>query len=230
MNLRVAALASLVLAGPAVVAAQDDRSSYDSHRKARFEVKVTNVTRDQRMTPFLVVAHRPSVRLFELGKPASDGLAMLAEEGNPAPLKAALDATRGVSGTATSADLLAPGETVRIEVEGSRHDVISLAAMLIPTNDGFVAVDALGPIGPYGRTVGAAAYDAGTEVNDELCASIPGPDFEECGGPGGGGQAAEDPKEGFVRVHEGIHGIGDLDASRRDWRNPVAKVTIRRIR
>ena len=31
----------------------------------------------------------------------------------------------------------------------------------------------------------ARAYDSGSEVNDELCASIPGPDFEECGGPWG---------------------------------------------
>jgi hypothetical protein len=26
------------------------------------------------------------------------------------------------------------------------------------------------------------------------------------------------------------HGSGDLSASERDWRNPVAKITIRRIR
>jgi hypothetical protein len=32
-----------------------------------------------------------------------------------------------------------------------------------------------------------------------------------------------------VHIHAGMHGIGDLDASVRDWRNPVAQVTIRRI-
>jgi hypothetical protein len=229
MNVRAAALVTLALAGPAVATARDARTDHFA-KKARFEVKVTNVTRDQRFTPFLVVAHRPSVRLFELGRPASDGLTSLAEEGMTGPLQATLDQTPGVSGTATSTGLLEPGKTATIEVEGAPHDVISLAAMLIPTNDGFVAVNAVGPIGRYGRMVMAPAYDAGTEQNDETCANIPGPDFEECGGPGTGGQGPSDPKEGFVRIHEGIHGVGDLNAATRDWRNPVAKVTIRRIR
>ena len=44
-------------------------------------------------------------------------------------------------------------------------------------------------------------------------------------GPGGGGMPAGG-EEGYVHVHAGIHGIGDLDASERDWRNPVAMVTI----
>jgi hypothetical protein len=30
-------------------------------------------------------------------------------------------------------------------------------------------------------------------------------------------------------VHSGIHGIGDLDNSMRDWRNPVALIVIRRV-
>jgi hypothetical protein len=227
MNSRSVALAALALAGSALAAAQDARIQ-DSPKHARFEVKVTNLTRDQRFTPLLVVAHRDSVRLFEVGRPASEGLMALAEEGNTAPLAAALAATPGVSGVSTSTGLLAPGQTAIVEVAGSPHDLISLAAMLIPTNDAFVAVDAVGPVGPAGRTVSATAYDAGSETNDELCASIPGPDFEECGGPGGGG-APSGGEEGFVRVHEGIHGIGDLRANARDWRNPVAKVTIRRI-
>ena len=33
--------------------------------------------------------------------------------------------------------------------------------------------------------------------------------------------------EGFVHVHAGVHGIGDLVAADHDWRNPVAKITIR---
>jgi hypothetical protein len=37
-------------------------------------------------------------------------------------------------------------------------------------------------------------------------------------------------EEGFVRIHEGIHGVGDFVEATRDWRNPVAKVSIRRVR
>ncbi|MGH8760210.1 MAG: hypothetical protein ACREVW_11970, partial [Burkholderiales bacterium] len=69
----------------------------------------------------------------------------------------------------------------------------------------------------------------GSERNDELCASIPGPEFAECGGPGGGGKPEGD-EEGYVHIHAGIHGIGDLPPEVRDWRNPVARIVVRRAR
>ncbi len=47
------------------------------------------------------------------------------------------------------------------------------------------------------------AYDAGTEINDEVCASIPG--GLSCGG--GEGYNPEDG-EGFVHPHPGLHGEG----------------------
>ena len=116
-----------------------------------------------------------------------------------------------------------------MKVKGHRYDRVSLAGMLIPTNDGFVSVNGAGPFGRSTQSIYALAYDSGTEINDELCASIPGPDYLECGGPGGGG-APEGGEEGFVRIHEGLHGVGDFDEATRDWRNPVAQVRIRRIR
>ncbi len=95
--------------------------------------------------------------------------------------------------------------------------------MLIPTNDAFVSVQGMRvPDGRMTTTVAAVAYDAGSEPNDELCASIPGP---VCGGEGGSPDA---DGEGFVHVHAGIHGIGDLAAADFDWRNPVAQVKIQR--
>ncbi|MCU7818248.1 MAG: hypothetical protein KZQ57_05120, partial [gamma proteobacterium symbiont of Lucinoma myriamae] len=36
--------------------------------------------------------------------------------------------------------------------------------------------------------------------------------------------------EGFVHINRGIHGIGDLAADVYDWHNPVAKITITRVR
>ena len=57
------------------------------------------------------------------------------------------------------------------------------------------------------------------------CANIPGP---ACGGAGPSPDAAEGD-EGYVHIHPGIHGIGDLDASEYDWRNPVAVIKIRRV-
>jgi len=196
----------------------------------RFEVTVTNLTRGQQFTPILVASHREGVRLFTLGSPASSELATLAEEGNTAPLAALLLATPGVRDIATSAGLLNPGQSVTISVDaGGGFDHLSVAAMLIPTNDGFFALNGVeGPLGDQALTLYSPAYDAGSERNDELCASIPGPFFAECGGAGGGGKPGGG--EGYVHIHAGIHGVGDLDPAHRDWRNPVAQVTIRRTR
>ncbi len=199
------------------------------HAHQHFLVTVTNVTRGQQFTPILVASHRTGVSLFEAGAPASTELAILAEEGDTAPLAALLGSNPRVLDVQVGDGLLDPGasKTVMVRTRG-RFDRVSVAAMLIPTNDAFFALN--GVEGPEGGTLmfSSPAYDAGSEVNDELCASIPGPDFVECGGPGGGA-AVVGGEEGFVHIHAAIHGIGDLDASQRDWRNPVARITIRRV-
>ena len=228
MTLRTAALAGLLSLAVSAPTLQADQSRH-SYRHAVYEVTVTNVTRDQSFTPLLVVAHHPRVSLFEVGQEASPELEALAETGNTGPFQETLASTPGVRGVATGEGLLTPGMTATIEVKGHRGDRISLAGMLIPTNDGFVAIDGAGPFNRGAQSLYAPAYDSGTEMNDEACASIPGPDYVECGGPGGGG-APEGGEEGFVRIHEGIHGVGDFVAATRDWRNPVAKVTVRRVR
>jgi len=194
-----------------------------------FEVTVTNLTRGQQFTPILVASHKAGVRLFELGSPASPQLKTLAEEGNVGPMTALLLGSPNVRDVVNSGGLLDPGKSVTQRVSTLRSfDNVSVAAMLIPTNDGFFAVnDAEGPNGLEPIIVFSPAYDAGTERNDETCASIPGPFFVECGGPGGGG--APGGGEGYVHIHAGIHGIGDLEPALRDWRNPVARITIRRV-
>lgn len=204
--------------------------SYVAASAATFEVTVTNLTRGQRFTPILVTSHRAGVRLFELGQPAGTQLATLAEEGNVAPLATLLDLSPDVLDVADSGGLLDPGAsvTVRVQTRGEFNRV-SVASMLIPTNDGFFALNGVaGPRGPDADTHFSPAYDSGSERNDELCASIPGPFFAECGGPGGGGAPA-DGAEGYVHIHAGMHGIGDMDPAQRDWRNPVARIVIRRV-
>lgn len=193
-----------------------------------YEVTITNVTYAQRFTPFLLSTHAPSVHLFVPGAPASAGLATLAEQGNVDPLRQVLDGDARVNMTAASSGLLEPGASVTVRVQAlPQRDRLSLAAMLIPTNDAFVALDAV-EIPYFGAAhYTAVAYDAGSEVNDERCASIPGPDFSECGGPGGGG--APGNGEGFVHVHRGMHGVGDFDPARRAWSNPVARIRIERV-
>jgi len=190
-------------------------------------VTITNVTRGQSLTPALIVVHRPGVELFELGMPASPELVALAEEGNTGPFTSLLESMPDVYSVATTGVLLMPGESVSVEIDTKGDfDRLTVAAMLIPTNDGFFAVQGVRlPNSQKGATYLAMAYDAGSEVNDELCASIPGPMLPfpgpECGlggSPGGG--------EGYVYVHPGIHGGGDLQPAQRDWKNPVAVVKV----
>jgi hypothetical protein len=217
-------------ADPQTANSSEQESLEADHRPAHYVVTVTNVTRGQTFTPILVATHTAGIRLFELGQPASPELATLAEEGDTAPLAARLSGMRGVKDVVSSGALLPAGGsvTIRVKTEGA-FDHLSMAAMLIPTNDGFFALNGVeGPRGPRSTTHRSPAYDAGSEVNDELCASIPGPFFAECGGPGGGGMPIGG-EEGDVHIHAGIHGIGDLVAADRDWRNPVAHISIRRV-
>jgi Spondin_N len=192
-------------------------------------VSITNLTRGQQFTPILAVTHRPTIALFALGQPASDPLRTLAEEGNTAPFVTALTGNAAVTRLLPGAGLTNPGTTARFTIEGDPwRDKLSVAAMLIPTNDNFVAVNSV-DLPERGETVVfARSYDAGTELNDEKCASIPGPFFVECNGSGGGARIGGG--EGYVYIGNGIHGIGDLKADLRDWRNPVAQVRIRRVR
>jgi hypothetical protein len=96
--------------------------------------------------------------------------------------------------------------------------------MLIPTNDGFFAFDGLEvPNGDRTKTRLSPAYDAGTEVNDELCANIPGP---QCGGSGAIDAGTDE--NGVVHINAAIQGVGDLEPAVWDWRNPVARIVIRR--
>ena len=196
-----------------------------------YEVTVTNITYNQRFTPLLLATHKPEIQLFKLGTPASPELATLAEEGNVAPLRALLDASPLVTATTAAAGLLDPGKSMTFQIQGNPWlDRFSVAAMSIPTNDAFMALNAVPlPLPGQGTvTLTALAYDSGSEVNDETCASIPGPFFAECGGSGGGARVGNG--EGFVHVSRGMHGVGDFKPIARDWRNPVASVRIRFVR
>ncbi len=201
-----------------------------SANAADFEVTITNLTRGQQFTPILVASHKAGVQLFKLGQPASPELATLAEEGNTEPLTNLLTATPGVLDVTQSSGLLNPGASVTLKVKTrGGFDHLSVASMLIPTNDAFFALNGVkGPLGYEVANHMSVAYDAGSERNDELCINIPGPSFAECGGPGGGG-APTGGEEGYVHVNAGIHGIGDLNAAERDWRNPAARIVIRRV-
>lgn len=187
-----------------------------------YKVTVTNTTSGQYFTPILAVTHKSDIALFDLGLPASPELEALAENGMTMPLEEAVADSPNVVDTATSAGLLGPGESTTLLIEGRALRLLSLAAMMLPTHDTFMAVDSMILPRNFGEYT-AIAYDAGTEENDELCDNIPGP---QCGGS----NVNDDSGEGYVHIANGIHGIGDLDPAAYDWRNPVAQITVRRMR
>jgi len=187
-----------------------------------YEVTITNITSGQTFTPILVASHKKSVNLFTLGTAASQELEELAEGGATGPLAAVLMSNSKVKDVTDSGALLGPGQSVMIEVSAKKASRISVAAMLVPTNDTFMALNNAKAPKQGSITYQVGAYDAGSEPNDELCASIPGG-----GGCAGEGFSAANG-EGFVHISSGIHGIGDLAPEAYDWRNPVASITIKR--
>jgi hypothetical protein len=199
-----------------------------AYGEKEYAVTITNLTRGQSFTPILVVNHHHGLTLFAAGSPASEELAALAESGNIEPLQTLLDESSAVNDTQASEGLLDPGHSTTVIVKAKRNfRRVSVAAMLIPTNDAFFSIQNIRiPRGWHKKTVYAPAYDAGSETNDELCSNIPGP---VCGGAG---PSPEDQGEGYVHIHAGIDGgIGDLQplTESRDWRNPVTKITIQRV-
>lgn len=222
-KISVIALACAVATSSAI--ADDNRANPSRPAGKLFEVTITNLTPGQAFTPLLVATHSPRLSFFTLGESASPGLALMAEAGDTSLLASELASTGGVSETATNGALLQPGATVSIRIRANRFsDELSFAGMLIPTNDSFVALNGLDlpwSGAPVVRMLNA--YDAGSEPNDELCANIPGP---VCGGQGPSPAAGG---EGYVHVSSGIHGEGDLSPARYDWRNPVARVVVRRV-
>jgi len=197
----------------------------DQERGGRtYEVTITNLTRGQIFSPPIVISHKGNFSLFTLGAPASPQLYSLAEDGLTEPLTDHIATLPSVFDYAVAEGPLAPGDSVTMEIRTrGRFRFISAAGMLVTTNDAFFAIRE-GRVPPKGGgIIDAEAYDAGSEANSEDCDFIPGPPCEK------GGSRDTGNAEGYVHIHAGIHGTGDLIPASDDWRNPVAEITIRPV-
>ena len=202
---------------------------------ADYSVEITNLTYKISFTPRIVIAHVP-VPLFMAGDNLNDpeggllngqvnnALKQISESGNLEPMMSILDqeTIAPFVSYASGEGLLTSGQKQTVDLVGVEGlSKISLFAMMLPTNDGFIALNNkdLPETGSVSYLINA--YDAGTETNTEACVDIPGP---LCGGDG---LSPDDTGEGFVHIHRGIRGLGsDIDAAMYDWKNPVAIVTI----
>lgn len=208
----------------AVVVTVNITQAHD-HGGRSVEVTITNITKGQIITPPVIISHNNHFSLITLGEPASPGVVELAEDGVTAVLISEISTHPAVFDYAESTVPLFPGESVTLSVNVQhRYGQISAIGMLAVTNDAFFAVRGVGINKRGEKTLYGLAYDAGSEANSESCNYIPGP---PCGNPF---VRDTDGAEGFVHVHSGIHGIGDLDPETLDWHNPVAEITIKRVR
>ncbi len=169
-----------------------------------FEVSVTNLTYAQPLSPIAVVLHDEG-NLFSLGETASEALEIMAEGGDNSELLAVSVALA----TGASADVLMPGTSTMVEVmiEDLMPSSISLATMLVNTNDAFTGVNARSIADlAVGESISllTSSYDAGTEANSEMMGTIPGP------ADGGEGYNAErDDVLDMVTMHSGVVSVDD---------------------
>lgn len=204
-----------------------------------YRLTIENLTTGQPFSPGVAATHTKQQQVFRVGSAASEGVRLIAENGDPSTAVADLSAAPGVyAASATSAPVgcigcAGPfGTTLSFEIQAAANaNRLSLAIMLICTNDGFTGLDAVKLPGGFGPAVHyAPAYDAGTEANDELWTSIVDP----CGAIGPVAAAADGRNDrpatgGVVAIHPGIQGGGDL-TSAHDWSDPVARITIQRLK
>jgi hypothetical protein len=197
--------------------------AYAKDKTTLYTVTITNITRGQIISPPIVISHNEDFQLFSLANPASPGLALLAEEGMPTMLEAELGASDSVFQYNSAGGGIPPGASMTVEIETKKDfRLLSAAGMLIFTNDAFFAFRGVEVRKKDGVTVDARAYDAGSEFNNERCDYVPG-----CGGGGAHDPAAA---EGYVYIHTGIHGIGDLYPAEYDWLNPVAAIMVQKVK
>lgn len=208
---------------------------------ADLTIEIQNLTQGLYFTPIAAVAHTPDASLFEVGEEASAEIQEMAEGGSLAglttiatsinadvlaePAAGPLGPTASVSGTFTTAD---------------DNTVLSVVAMILPSNDGFIGLDNWTiPTEAGTYTVFLNAYDAGTEANDELIGGgapgtpgIPVPPFLTTLGSGGSGVTSTSSNTN-IHIHPGnlgdddeTGGASDFNNTIHRWLNPVAKVTV----
>jgi len=167
------------------------------------------------------VTHSDDIALFEVGTPASDELAAIAEDAVYDDMITLLESLPEVHDFAIAGDVILPGGSMTVQVDGTLDaPVYSVLGMLVVTNDTFYAFKRAQNLSIRADSRFALAYDSGSEANTEDCAHIPGP---PCDNPF---VRVTEGAEGYVYVSPGMHGIGTLAESEYDWRNPVAKVTV----
>jgi hypothetical protein len=232
------AMSSMVASSPAPSSSAMASSSMAAMTKLSYSIRVTNLTAAQPLSPFAYALHEAAFKPFTIGMPASVGVEMIAESGATADYIAEARANGAVMVADTTMGMTMPGEyrefTLNAMVPMGMEDQVhfSVLSMLVNTNDALTGLNSIDlrqlAIG-QSWTFNTLSYDAGTEKNTELPASIPGP-----AAGGEGFNAQRDDMVNQVTMHPGVitqdDGKADsvLNQAHR-WDNPVARITVTRL-
>jgi hypothetical protein len=219
--------------------------SAEAGRQATYRVRIVNLTDGQPLTPPVLATHRSAFHLFEIGDLASVGVMQVAENGNVPNLVSALEQATGVAEVVAGAEPLVPDglpgsanhpDRATFEITAPAHvRFVSYVSMLICTNDGFTGIDHIRLPAEVGgtKTLVAAGYDAGTEINTEDFADIVPPCQSLVGVTGSDpGTGVSNPallECGVIHHHPGIAGGVDLVPAIHGWDDPVVRVRITRV-
>lgn len=219
---------------------------------AAYTLSLTNLSHGQPMAPIAFIMHEPNFDAFMAARPASLGLEILAEGGDPSMLISEAEDAVQFLDAVSSSGILMPGATsdpvsLIVPVLDTDNLRLSVATMLVDTNDAFAGVNASDisnlAVG-QSMTLRLPTWDAGTEINSETAATMPGPAATAAGGGGSaaGFNATRDDLIDAIRIHAGVvtnensndtsmEGLASsiLDQSDK-FDNPSAQVVITRTR
>ncbi|NRB37430.1 MAG: hypothetical protein HRU20_03050 [Pseudomonadales bacterium] len=208
---------------------------------AEIDVKITNLTQGIYFTPLLVASHGDNQHLFETGMAASSSLQAMAEGGDIAALISDAEGLGAMVSANPAGGLLAPSTSTMVSaLDTGSNMYLSITAMILPSNDGFVGLDSwMIPEQAGEYTIYLNAYDAGTEANDELitgggASGVAGIPFDPAANNGTGGTGVTNTEAvSNIHIHRGnvgdtdaSGGSSDLDSRIHRWLNPVAKVVV----
>jgi len=165
-----------------------------------YRIRITNLTHFQPLSPPAAALHDSNSHWWMVGSAASEALEKMAEGGDASALLALLpDNPQHASST-----VLLPGvsEEFTLETDDISESRLSVAGMLVNTNDAFsgiVALELAGMQSGQTQVIYTHAYDAGTEMNSEAVGTIPGP-----ADGGEGFNAARDDVTSVVTLHPGV--------------------------
>ena len=199
-----------------------------------FKITLTNLTTGepgmggQIFSPPIFAAHTAGVKVYEVGQPASQALVLLAENGDTSGLAALAAAAK--ANTAMGEGLVVPGASVSVVLTAdAMNSSLSLATMLVSTNDAFIGVADLALFDEAGMPMSITrelrSYDAGSEQNTERASDIPGPVGLDAEMDPPHSNARVPTEGGVITPHAGILGVGQVGEAFA-WTEPTAMLTV----